>query len=288
MVCPKYLFHSFLLTYFQKESSPESPIMMRPKPVSISTIPNFTCCSTYPAPRGFWRSFWRSINDNGDESCSIVYAPTRTVLTEFHDSFNEAHSASNLAFCMLEGRVLCFTSPVSWEGRVWTSTHDQSLVFTLPSLKDDKTKGYYVGWFDFGIGNRFHKCAITSNLVSPSGGAFTYEIDNTGQFVDVYCSNPLEQCEELEGLSGKACIVTPGKHKAHSLVLHSPICETCRGTHRGLCPYQKHRSQRRSSAAKRLNVELVRVGLVAEIILRVRRDRFILVSNIAHKEIIGN
>ena len=178
---------------------------------------------------------------------------------------------------------------MSWVSCVWTSTHDQSLVFTLPSLRDDPTKGYYVGWFDLGLNNRFHGLPITSNLVLP-GGAFTYEIDHTGQFVDVYCFLPLEQCEELKGLSEKTWRVTPDVQKAHMLVLHSPICQTCSGVHReATCPFlsafRKHSTDSDPAGPHKFLKEnhkpaahVRRTDLVKLIMQRLKYKKLILVS----------
>ncbi|KAE9407712.1 hypothetical protein BT96DRAFT_933137 [Gymnopus androsaceus JB14] len=187
---------------------------------------------------------------------------------------------------MLRKDVLFFSKPEERGLRLETQTFaykvSDSFLFLHPNSYDTLCKEYYLGWFHVNGGCSYS--SLTNVELSPTNSGFDVtrfhcEWGDT-DYIDLYSTMTAHECRQWVN-AHQSCELQLRFRQfdmEQSLKFMTSDCETCRGTHRGLCPYQKHCSQRRSSAAKRLNVELVRVGLVAEIISHVRRDRFILIK----------
>ncbi|KAE9386613.1 hypothetical protein BT96DRAFT_1005912 [Gymnopus androsaceus JB14] len=190
---------------------------------------------------------------------------------------------------MLMKDVLFFSKPE--EMGLWLEYQDflaykisEPFLFLCPNPYDTLGKEYYLGWFHV-IGD-FIYSSLAEVKLSPTYPAFDVTRfrckwgDADAKHIDLYSTMPAHECQQWVDTyqSCQLRLRFPQFNMEHSLIFMTSDCDTCRGTHRRLCPYQKHCSQGPSDTAKRLDVEVVRVSLVAEIILHVRCHRFILIK----------
>ncbi|KAE9383694.1 hypothetical protein BT96DRAFT_1008880 [Gymnopus androsaceus JB14] len=189
-------------------------------------------------------------------------------------------------FILRNKDVLFFSKPEARGLRLETQTFaykvSDSFLFLCPNPYDMLHKEYYLGWFH--VTGAFVYSSLAEVELSPTYPdfdvtSFRCKWGNTNH-IDLYSTMMAHKSQQWVD-AHQSCELQLRFHKFNmkqSLKFMTSDCETCRGTHRGLSPYQKHYSQSWSSTAKRLNNEVVCVELVAEIISHVRSNRFILIE----------
>ena len=182
--------------------------------------------------------------------------------------------------------IVFLGSPLEFESNAWKAA--DSIIFTRPSTYDTANKEHYLGWFT--LTEDYTNFGGVSLLQDPvldgPTKEFRCEPSADGRHVDLYTSMGPKECllwVERQAQASPQQLVLERSEEKLGLPFISRQCATCHGTHRETCPYDRYLSEPEPDDTPVATFNdcdslLFRHDLVRNIISRVQRDKFILVS----------